>query len=264
MTKFIVLDIECKKDFHEVGGRSNFKDLGVSVCGVYDYVTNEYRCYEEHELLQLEELIDERDGVIGFNVKYFDLPILQPYFSRVNLEEKYIIDMLLHVEDALGFKVSLNALCSGSLGKIKSGHGRDAVPLFKEGKMDELKKYCLDDVRLTKELYERGRDIGALSFVSRAGENAEVKANWAASLQKHTNLQNLLREAFSQERKVRITYRSGGKTEEVTERDIEIYAMRGSAIEAFCHLRKDRRRFMLDRIEACEVQEESNSQRALL
>ena len=262
--KLVVLDIECKKDFYEVGGRQNFKDLGVSVAGAYDYETDSYRCFEEHELGELEDLIESRDGIIGFNIRNFDVPVLQPYFSKVNLEEKYMVDMLIHVAEALGFRVALNALASGTLGKSKSGHGRDAVPLYREGKIDELKKYCGDDVRITKELYEWGRDKGLLSFVSRTGETVTVAANWSQALEQHSKLQETLREAFSMERIVRIAYRSSGKDRELTERDIEIYAIRGSAIEAFCHLRKDRRRFMLDRIERAEVQEESNSQRALI
>lgn len=263
MNRFLVIDVECKKDFHEVGGRGHFKDLGVSVAGVYDFVEDEFFCFEEDELNKLEELIDKREGIIGFNVRHFDLPVLQPYFSKINLDEKYIIDMLLHVEAALGFRVSLNTLCEGTLGKKKGGHGRDAVPLYKEGKIDELKKYCLQDVQLTKELYDWGNEKGTLTFEDRMGVQREIPANWAESLKKHSDLQELLRDAFSKERKVLISYRSQG-SEEVTEREIEIYAIRGSAIEAFCHLRQDRRRFMLDRIVAAEVQEESNSQRALL
>jgi DEAD/DEAH box helicase domain-containing protein len=48
----------------------------------------------------------------------------------------------------------LSRLAEANLGEAKEQHGLEAIQLYREGKMDELKKYCLNDVRLTKEIYD--------------------------------------------------------------------------------------------------------------
>jgi DEAD/DEAH box helicase domain-containing protein len=42
------------------------------------------------------------------------------------------------------------------LGKGKSGTGLQAILYWRNGRLEELKKYCLDDVRVTKQVYEYG------------------------------------------------------------------------------------------------------------
>ena len=262
MKKLLVVDVETQKDFHEVGGRGHFDKLGISVAGVYDYVDDKYICFTEDELPDLERLIEERDGVVGYNIVHFDFPVLQPYFSKVSLEDVYTVDLMKHVEQALGFRLPLASISQATLGKTKSGMGRDAVPLYKAGKIDELKKYCLDDVRLTKELYEHGSRTGSVSFVDRAGKTQSISANWAHVVERDGALRTMLSEALEKQRVVHLVY-AGTTDEETTERDIEVQAIRGTAIEAFCHLRNGRRRFKLDRIISAEVQEKANTQQTL-
>lgn len=262
MKDLLVIDVECKKDFHEVGGRSNFDKLGISVAGVYDYADDTYRAYEEDELGELERLVGERDGVIGFNIQYFDYTVMQPYFKNLDLSTVYTVDIMKHLEDALGFRVPLSAVAKATLGEGKSGHGRDATVLFRQGKMDELKKYCLDDVRLTKEIYEKGKEKGLVTFLSKTGRERTVPANWATAVERDSKVRDLLREALTNQRMVHITYNAPGE-EEPTARDIEVQAIRGAAVEAFCHLRQDRRRFKLERILDATVKEKSNTQQTL-
>jgi len=42
--------------------------------------------------------------------------------------------------------------------------------LFREGKMDELCDYCLQDVRLTRDLYEYGKKHGKLLYENKLGK----------------------------------------------------------------------------------------------
>src|SRR3989344_1525914 len=256
MQNLIVLDVEVKKDFHEVGGRGHFDKLGISVAGVYDYVTDEYKCFEESELAELEKLIQAREGVIGYNIMHFDYTVLQPYFSSVRFEDIYTIDLMKHLEEALGFRLPLNAVAQATLGTRKSGSGRDAVPLYRAGKMAELKQYCIDDVRLTKELYDYGREKGSVSFLSKTGETRSIEANWARVVARDARVRTLLSKALEEKRMVHIIY-GGGEKGETTERDIEVQAIRGTAVDAYCHLRKDRRRFKLEHIVSCEVKEKA-------
>jgi DEAD/DEAH box helicase domain-containing protein len=36
----------------------------------------------------------------------------------------------------------------------KSGHGLQAITWWKNGEIEKVKSYCLDDVKITKEIYE--------------------------------------------------------------------------------------------------------------
>lgn len=153
MLKKIVLDLETQKEFAEVGGRGKPHLLKVSVCGIYDYAQNKYLIYEERELPKLAPLLQTADQIIGFNVKDFDFPVLQPYLNfDLNLIPAF--DLLEEIEKALGHRLSLEVVAKGTVGSGKTGNGLDAVKYFRNGRLDLLKKYCLDDVKITKQVYE--------------------------------------------------------------------------------------------------------------
>ena len=162
----VVFDIETKKSFDEVGGRTFFDKLGVSVVGAYVYGKNEYAAFEEHEIPEFEKLILSAPRVIGFNIHHFDLPVLQPYISW-NLKSLPTLDLMDDVKKSLGFRLYLDSLAEATLGVRKSGDGMQALRWYKEGKIDEIKKYCLKDVEITKNLYDFGRKNGHVLFYSR-------------------------------------------------------------------------------------------------
>ena len=76
---------------------------------------------------------------------------------------------------ATGNRISLDRLAEANLGVTKTHHGWEAIALYKEGKMDELKEYCLNDVRLTKGLYDLYRNEHALLVPDKeTGEKRKV------------------------------------------------------------------------------------------
>lgn len=183
----IVFDIETKYSFQEVGGQGNMAKLGVAVLGAYFYVDEKYHTFEESEIPEFEKIIRElahkKNGrAIGFNIDHFDLPVLQPYISW-NLKELPSLDLMRDVEVGAGFKISLDNLSKNTLEARKSGDGMQSLRWFKEGKIDEIKKYCLKDVELTKNLYEYGAKEGKVYFFSRDAMNKiAVLVNWSAKL----------------------------------------------------------------------------------
>lgn len=177
MKNFLVLDLETQKSFTEVG-RDNFHKLKVSVAGVYDYADDTYRIYHESELMGLEKRMLSAELIIGFNIRRFDLPVLKPYFFTP-IEKFPLLDLMEEIEKVRGHRVSLQSVAQATLGTGKSGQGLEAVRLFHEGRMEELKKYCLDDVRITKEIYEYGARDGKIIFTSnRDWKNHEVPVSW--------------------------------------------------------------------------------------
>src|SRR5258708_23880004 len=149
----IILDLETQKSFEDVGGFGKNHLLKVSVVGVYSYLQNKYLTFEENQLYRLGELLSEADQIIGFNTINFDYQVLQPYLN-FKLADIPSLDILQEVEKIIGHRVKLDNLAQMTLGAGKSGDGLQALKFYKLGQMEELKKYCLDDVRITKELYD--------------------------------------------------------------------------------------------------------------
>lgn len=163
MSNKIVLDLETQKEFAEVGGRSAHGKLRVSVCGIYSYEQDQYLCFDESNLTKLGEMLQETDLVIGYNIKQFDFQVLQPYFN-FSMDTVPALDILEEVEKVLGHRIRLEAIAQATLGTGKTGSGLASINLWKTGRIDELKSYCLNDVKLTREVYEYAKVNGKLLF----------------------------------------------------------------------------------------------------
>ena len=156
----LVFDIETQNFFTDPDvGCDNFAALKISAVGVYSYMQNKYFCFEESEIPKLVELFEGSRRLVGFSMNRYDVPVLNFYFQRLNVPapniwEKERVDLLEEIEMAAGQRVSLSKLAEANLGIKKERHGAEAIGLYKEGRMEELKEYCLNDVRLTKDLYD--------------------------------------------------------------------------------------------------------------
>lgn len=183
----LVLDLETQKTFDEVG-RQNVHKLKVSVVGVYDYLTDRYEAYEEKEIYKLEERLKTAELLIGFNIRRFDLVVLQPYLFTT-ISSFNVLDLLEEIEKVRGHRVSLQSVAQATLEITKSGQGLEAVEFFKRGQMQQLKDYCLNDVKLTKEVYEYGKKNSRVYFISnRDWKKYEIPIGWH-------NFQTLAKEA---------------------------------------------------------------------
>jgi len=153
MEKYLVLDIETQRLSHEVsGGWNNIGAFGLAIAvtmhndGMWEHWTE----YDTHILIP--ELLDS-PKVITFNGIHFDYEVLRPY--GLDPEELYpkSYDILHEMRKVLGHRVSLDSVAQATLGTEKSGSGIDAVKWYKEGEIDKVINYCLDDVIITKQIY---------------------------------------------------------------------------------------------------------------
>ncbi len=158
----IVFDIETKNTFQDVGGRDRFDALQVSLVGAYSYDQDEYFTFDEHDLEKFGALVREA-RIVGFNSKGFDVPVLEKHY-HFKLSSLPHYDILEEIEKTHGKRISLDLLARANLGQErgKTGSGLDAIRYYREGRMDELKKYCLQDVKVTKEIFDLIRDQGYL------------------------------------------------------------------------------------------------------
>lgn len=251
MGERLVLDLETQKEFAEVAGRK-LELLGVSVVGLYSYEQNRYDAYLEADIKdKLAPRLQAASLTIGFNIRRFDMPVLQPYlpYSVATLP---MLDIMEEVVKNLGHRLSLDSIAQATLGKGKSGSGLDALKWFKEGRFDLITKYCLDDVKLTKEVYDYGKQHGKLFATSRfGGEKLQIPVFWPERKREMATITKTLTEACEKKFQVEIEYLSQSLTGSDAGqriRRVDVYHISEPYFEGFCHFRKDVRQFRIDRI----------------
>ena len=174
----LFFDLETQHSFQEVGGRHNLDKLLVSVAVTYSSLTGQFKSYTESQILYLIEDLFSAETVIGFNIINFDYRVLKPYTPK-DLTQLPTIDMLVHIKEKLGFRVSLSSLARATLDTDKSGDGLQAITWYREGKMDQLTEYCRDDVEITRKLYEYGKEKGYVLFLDRySGNKRQIPVAW--------------------------------------------------------------------------------------
>lgn len=166
----LVFDIETKNSFADVGGQANIRDLQASVVGVYSYNDDAYHCFSEDEFDALGKLFQRAYLLIGFSSKRFDIPVLEKYFS-FNLTRIPHYDILEELEKSFGKRVGLGVLAEANVGAGKTAKGMDAIDFWRNGEIEKLKSYCLQDVKITKEVYEKIKSQGYLWVPDRASVN---------------------------------------------------------------------------------------------
>jgi DEAD/DEAH box helicase domain-containing protein len=187
MGDVIVYDLETKETFQDVGSRDPRK-LHISLLGMYSYRDNTYLAFTENELPQFWRRLEQCDLVVGFNNKGFDDQVVAAYFPEISKIPSF--DMLEEIANRLGFRVKLDNLAQATLGEAKSGDGLKAIELYRAGKIDELRDYCLDDVKITHKLYEHGKQYGRLSYTDLQGKK-EVLVNFDREVDKPVGSLNL-------------------------------------------------------------------------
>lgn len=145
------------------GGWHDHAGMGVSVIGVYDYTEDRYRVFCRDNFPIFEEACKGK-MLVGFNSIPFDNAVISADLG-VALPEDHCYDILRETWAAAGlgpkfdFKThggyGLDAMCKANFGTKKSGNGALAPVLWQRGQIGEVIDYCLNDVRLTKQLFDQ-------------------------------------------------------------------------------------------------------------
>ena len=172
----LVFDIETQTadfGFDEAG----LKKARISVVVAYDYADGQYKTFMEENIAELWPLLEKADRVIGYNIVHFDLPVLNNYYSG-DLLKLPNLDLIIPVKEALGFRLKLNDIAKATLKVEKSADGLQAVKWWAEGNVADIKKYCEDDVRITKDVYEFGRKNKQLFYSNLQGALVPFPVNF--------------------------------------------------------------------------------------
>ncbi len=178
--RYLIFDLETQNIFQDVGSFDPAA-LDISVGSFYDSETNKYTTVTVDELSLIWPLIEQADALVGYNSNHFDIPLLNKYYPG-DLSTIKSIDLLEEIKKSLGRRLRLDSVAEATVGAKKSGHGLQAVRWWREGKIDEIKKYCEQDVRVTKKIFDYALAHGHVKFKdgSRKREIPLTTEDWGA------------------------------------------------------------------------------------
>lgn len=154
-SRYVVADIETN------GLNPVYGDRITCICA-RDNLGNAFSEVGEDELQLIQRFLawlNPRSShtLVTANGRDFDVPFI---FARAVLlgvstaEIAFLLSMehfdLQHITKR---KISLNDLATLFLGEQKSGNGFEAIRLFEQRRLDELKGYCIGDVLLTERVF---------------------------------------------------------------------------------------------------------------
>ncbi|PIQ66746.1 MAG: hypothetical protein CO184_00195 [Candidatus Zambryskibacteria bacterium CG_4_9_14_3_um_filter_40_16] len=158
----IVFDIETSNIFSEVGSNDPAM-LDISVVCIHDSLTDKYSSYLQENLNSLWPILERADMLIGFNSDHFDIPLLNKYYPG-DLNKIKSLDILKEIKNSFGRRMKLEQIAQGTLGTGKSADGLEGTRWWKNGEYQKVIDYCLDDVRITKQIYEYALKNNTLLF----------------------------------------------------------------------------------------------------
>jgi len=171
--RLMMFDLETQRSAADVGGWHNAHLMRMALGVVWDSADDAFHTFHEGDVHALLAKLGEADLVVGFNVIRFDYQVLRGYTDR-DLEALPTFDMLDAVHRRLGFRVSLGHLGEETLGAPKSADGLQSLAWWKEGRVDEIERYCQQDVRILRDLFEHARREGQLLFKTKRGERVRL------------------------------------------------------------------------------------------
>lgn len=158
----ITFDIETTNTFDEAGS-SNPADLDLAVVCIHDSHDDSYTHYTKETLHELWPRIEAADMLIGFNSNHFDVPLLNKYYAG-DLTNIKSLDLLEKIHASLGRRIKLDDIAQATLGEKKSGNGLESIVWWRNGEYQKVIDYCIQDVRVTKNVYEYALEHGKLKY----------------------------------------------------------------------------------------------------
>jgi len=191
----VFFDVETKKFFDETGNKKP-EELGVSLVSVYKRTIDEdlkevegvMHSFFEQEISNMWTLFQNADRIIGFNSIKFDVPALKPYapgyFSKLAH-----FDIAAEIKKILGRRISLNTIAKNTLGRGKIDSGANAVLYWKKGDPESLallKKYCEEDVAITRDIYDFALLNKRLKFLDHWNNPREIEIDFSYAKKEET------------------------------------------------------------------------------
>lgn len=175
MEHYVIFDIEILKaipsskepvieGIEYCGGWTDHQGMGISCIGAYDYYTDRYRVFCADNFAEFQAILTLPVTLVTFNGINFDNRVLAANGFAFDGEVKHY-DILREVWAAAGLNpdvfnprthggYGLDVCAGTNFGAGKTGNGALAPVEWQQGKIGSVIDYCLNDVRLTKMLFD--------------------------------------------------------------------------------------------------------------
>lgn len=157
-----VFDCEIKKTLVTKEDWNDHASMGLSCMVVFDYKEMRYRVFDDHNAQEGMRLLYNSEWCAGFNTIGFDWKLLcstypnfVPSYSGQSGPTNF--DIRAEVCKVVGTYTKgykLGEIAQETLGYTKSDEGGHAPQLYQEGRIAELIDYCIQDVKVEKDLFE--------------------------------------------------------------------------------------------------------------
>lgn len=160
----ITYDIEIERSPDDVVGgweAARRGDCGLASVALYDTRTERYHVYDVFTLDKCIDHLNSADLLVGFNSIEFDTPCLEAVAGQaIDVPQYDILQQVWKVTGGRRKGYGLGPICERTLGIGKSGTGEHAPKLYQEGRYAELYDYNINDVHLTRQLYNHIAEHG--------------------------------------------------------------------------------------------------------
>lgn len=164
---YIVLDIETQ---NLVQDWDKPWEAGLACCCVWTSWDGRFLLFGPNDIERLNTSLSawhvqqKARPVVTYNGESFDLRILVELgvTALKDQDDTNSVDMAAILLHKTGRRWSLEEVARHTLSRGKSGHGHQAPQMFAEGQFAHLHTYCMDDVALTRDLFEFARKHGYL------------------------------------------------------------------------------------------------------
>jgi DEAD/DEAH box helicase domain-containing protein len=189
----VIFDLETKSFFVK-DGKFDPSRFGVSVLSLYHRkldktfkeIEGKIISFWEKDFQSMWKYFTGANRIIGFNSLNFDVPALSPY-SPNGFSKLPHFDILDEIKKVAGHKTSLHKIAKATLGVQKTDSGENAVLYWERGdkkSLELLKKYCEDDVRITKDIYDYALKNKSLKFTDYWNNPREIEIDFSYTLRK--------------------------------------------------------------------------------
>lgn len=173
--KEVYYDVETQLSAEDVGGWNNVHLMRVSVAVTWCEQEG-FVAWMEDSVPALLSFMERFDKIVSFNGDGFDSRVLSYYGNVLPLQLKSF-DVLTHLRRILGHRLSLDAIAQATLNVGKTADGLQALRWWKEGKVEEIARYCQQDVKVLRDVVAFGRAHGFVRYESRGGVKS-VNVAW--------------------------------------------------------------------------------------
>lgn len=175
-----IFDLETQRSADEVGW-DNIDLMYMSVGVVYMEPEGKYHLFKEDRVTDMLDLLFSADRVVSYNGLRFDNIVLSHYSNR-NIRDLNSVDMYIDIKEGMGRErgPKLDSVAKATLG---DDSGKNANPLdvfewYENGDYEKLFRYCKNDVKITKGVYDFGQKHGYVYALNRNDKKVPINVRW--------------------------------------------------------------------------------------